>query len=72
MLDLAQQFLDSAAIYGPMVDSIRENFIPECKRWSMKHTFRANNAGGNKTIGHYEYYFNKDITKIVDREDISK
>lgn len=38
----------------------------------MKHTFRANNAGGNKTIGHYEYYFNKDITKIVDREDISK
>jgi len=65
-------FLDSARTYAPMVDSIRIHYIPLFKGWSMTHSFRSNNAMGNKTIGHFQYFFDIDITKITDSKDISE
>jgi len=68
----AKEKLDSMGYYGPLVDSIKENFIPEFNGWELTHSFRANNASGNKVIGHYKYFFDKDITIIKNSEDISE
>lgn len=71
-LNKAQSSLDSTNYYKPKMEEIELNFKPEFKGWEMEHSFRANNAGGNKVIGHYRYYFDKDITKIVNSEDASE
>ena len=68
----AQIYLDSAEVYAPIVDSIRTNFIPVFYGWSMTHSFRANNAMGNKIIGHFKYYFDPEITAIKKSEDIGE
>lgn len=71
-LERAKRYLDSAQVYQPIVDSIEKSYKPIHKGWSMKHTFRSNNAMGNKTIGHYLYTFDIDITKISESMDISE
>lgn len=68
----AQRYIDSAKIYEPLLDSIKKNFVPYHKGWSMKHSFRSNNAMGNKTIGHFLYFFDKELTTITDSHDISE
>lgn len=72
LLSESQYYLDSVIYYEPLLAEAAKSFIPEFKGWEMRHSFRANNAGGNKVIGHYRYYFDKDITKIVDSEDASE
>lgn len=62
--------VDSMAPYGPFLDSIKNNFIPTQKGWSMEHSFRCNDAGGNKTIHHILYYFDKDILKIITSDNV--
>lgn len=54
------------------MDSIEQIFVPEFKGWSMTHSFRCNNAGGHKTIHHYQYHFNKDLSTITENEDIGE
>lgn len=68
----ATKYLDSIKLYGTISDSIKNNFTPAFKGWSMKHSYRANNASGNKTIGHFRFYFDKDITEIIDTKDIGE
>lgn len=62
-------YIDSTAYYYKLELSARENFIPQFNGWSMKHSFRANNAGGNKVITHKAYCFDKDITEITETQD---
>lgn len=62
-------YLDSAEYYQSLCDSIAANFTPEFKGWTMDHSFRANNATGNKVIGHLRYSFDKGITKILESKD---
>ncbi|WP_306505907.1 hypothetical protein [Alistipes ihumii] len=54
------------------MDSIKNIFVPEFKGWSIDHSFRANNLAGHKGIHHERYYFDKEITQIVDSEDIGE
>ncbi len=54
------------------MDSIENIFVPEFKGWSIDHSFRANNLAGHKGIHHERYYFDKEITQIVDSEDIGE
>jgi hypothetical protein len=71
-LEKGLRYIDSLKIYEPIVDSIKKAYIPYHKGWSMTHSFRSNNAMGNKTIGHYLYTFDLDITKISESMDISE
>lgn len=54
------------------MDSIKKVFIPVFKGWSIDHSFRANNLAGHKGIHHARYYFDKELTKIVDSKDIGE
>jgi hypothetical protein len=63
---------DSIAFYSKIIDSLEKSFVPQQIGWRMIHTFRSNNAMGNKTIGHYLYTFDLDITKISESRDISE
>ncbi|MBF0651265.1 hypothetical protein IR083_20820 [Dysgonomonas sp. GY75] len=64
--------LESMKFYTAINDSVKASFKPELVGYSIRHSYRANNAMGSKTIGHYEFYFDKDITEITDVKDISK
>lgn len=66
------RILDSMKICSQLMIDIEKKFSPDFKGWKMQHSYRANNAGGNKVIGHYMYYFDKEITKIIDTEDIGE
>jgi len=72
LLMIAQMCLDTIKIYEPIYKEMEENFTPEFKGWKMQHSFRAKNAGGNKVIRHYLYYFDKDLTKVNYSEDIGE
>lgn len=65
------RLLDSMKLYSQIMIGIEEKFKPDFNGWKMQHSYRSNNALGNKIISHYIYYFNKDITEIVKQEDIS-
>lgn len=54
------------------MDSIENIFVSEFKGWSIDHSFRANNLAGHKGIHHERYYFDKEMTQIVDSEDIGE
>ena len=71
-LSEARRYVDSAKIYEPVIDNIEKSYLPFHKGWSMTHSFRSNNAMGNKTIGHFQYFFDLDLTKINDSNDISE
>lgn len=71
-LAITSKYVDSAKIYEPIVNRIEKNYKPHHKGWGMTHTLRSNNAMGNKTIGHFQYFFDENITKIVDSKDISE
>lgn len=58
--------------YIEFCDSIESAFIPEFIGWQMQHSFRANNASGNKVISHVSYIFDHDITRIIDSERLSE
>ncbi|MDR2009961.1 MAG: hypothetical protein LBQ22_05720 [Bacteroidales bacterium] len=69
-LDKFNTCRDSMNYYMAKYEEIENNWIPEFCGFSMTHSFRANNASGNRVIGHYKYYFDKDITKIINVKDI--
>jgi hypothetical protein len=60
-----KELLDSASYYLKIAKKIDSTFVPKFVGWNMTHTFRANNAYGHKVIGHRKYYFDKDISKII-------
>lgn len=66
------ELADSVEKYSLIKDSIEKVFEPQFNGWSMNHTFRANNANGNKVIGHHLYTFDKKLIRILDSEDIGE
>lgn len=68
----AKSLLDSATYYLNIVKRIDSTFVPEFVGWNITHTFRANNASGNKIIVHRKYNFDKDITQIVKDENLDE
>lgn len=70
-LENAKRLNDTIVKYQPIMDSIEANYIPQFKGWSIDHSFRCNNALGNKTIHHYRFYFDPEITILTNNEDIS-
>lgn len=72
IMDEQMAYLDSMSTCAKIMIDIENNFVPAFKGWSIQHSFRAKNASGNKTIAHYLYFFDKDLTKIVKVENISE
>ena len=65
-LDESGILIDSINKYKLACKEIENDYIPKFKGWSMTHTSRGNNALGNKIIGTNIFYFDPDITQIVD------
>lgn len=61
---------DTVQYYYNIEDSIKNNFIPQFTGYAMQHSFRANNVNGNKILTHKVYIFNKEITQVVNSEDL--
>lgn len=70
--ELAGLYREMARVYIDSAEKIEAEFVPEFDGWSIKHSFRANNASGNKVIGHYRYYFNKEVTEVLKSKDIGE
>ncbi len=68
----SNQSIKDMGIYNHSMDSINKKFKPEFNGWHIKHSFRAKSLAGNLGIHHYDYYFDKDISKIIKKEDISE
>lgn len=64
--------LDSMKVYKAMADSISDNFKSTFNGFEMNHSYRAKNASGNKIIGHFVFYFDKEIKEIIKSEDIGE
>jgi len=62
--------LDSAIHYVEVKKRIDSLFVPQFDGWRMQHSYRANNAMGNKVITHRSYFFDKDINQIIKVEDL--
>lgn len=69
---MTDMYLDSLRKYAPICDSLKENYVPKFIGWTMTHSFRSNNAMGHKTIGHYKYFFDIEISKVINDKDISE
>lgn len=65
----AAYLLDSAMYHIRKCKELDSLFTPEFVGWQITHSFRANNASGNKIINHRIFYFDKDLTTIVKDED---
>lgn len=70
--EMTDMYLDSLGKYAPICDSLKENYVPKFIGWTMNHSFRSNNAMGNKTIGHFRFFLDKDLSKILESKDISE
>lgn len=60
------------SIVNSYTDSIRNasvDFKSEFCGWRVKHRFRCKTKGGNFDLGDYVYIFNKEVTKIIYKED---
>ena len=66
---LELNFADSIRKYNELENSIKKQFKPQLKYWSMEHYFRTNNVEENNEITHKVYIFDKDITKIIAIEE---
>lgn len=64
------QDTDSMRFYNNKMISMHKNFVKEFKGWSLSHTYRANNALGNKVIKNTVFFFDKEIEKILVANDV--
>lgn len=60
---------DSLKYYEGIARDFERAFVPQFKGWSMTHTLRGKNAYGSKIISTNVYYFDADLTKVIDVED---
>lgn len=72
LLAEAKSMLDSSKYYQAKADSFLTNHKPYFNGWKVDHTYRANNATGNKVIGHYRFYLDPELKEIVDVIDLSE
>ena len=64
--------VDTVTYYKAVVDSFMLDFEPYFKGWEVDHSYRANNAMGNKTLGHYRFFFDEEFNEVTDVKDLSK
>lgn len=60
------------SIVNNYVDSIKaasSNFVNEFCGWKATHRFRCKTKGGNFDLGDYIYIFDKDLKRIIHKED---
>jgi len=65
-------YQDSIKLLKPIIDSLEKFFVPKQAGWRMTHTFRSNNALGAKTIGTLLYFFDMDLTKITEYNEVNE
>ena len=53
-------------VYKQTLDSIKSNFIPTFMGFKMTHRFRAKNANGAYILNEKVYYFDKEISSIIE------
>lgn len=70
--DRMVKYLNICKAIESQLDSMKNAFVSEFKGWAINHSFRANNLAGHKGIHHERYYFDKEITQIVDSKDIGE
>lgn len=61
-----EPLMDTMQKYAPVIDSIKKSYVPKLKGWSLTHSFRSNNKYGNKIIRSIIFFYDTDITSIVD------
>lgn len=66
------RYLDSVQIYQAVMDSFMVDFKPYFIGWQVDHSYRANNAMGGKTLGHYRFFFDKELSEVIDVKDLSE
>ena len=54
------------------IDSVRLHFEPKFIGYQMTHQFRGANAFGGKIIGMMTFYFDKEITTVIDVVDLNE
>lgn len=64
--------IDSMKYYLEEYKKAIADFNPEFMGYSMAHSFRANNETGNKTISEYKFYFDTNISRIVEITDLKQ
>jgi len=47
-------------------------YIPQYNGWNMLHSFRVKNPEGNYKLKKVYYFFDKDITKVIDKWSLDK
>lgn len=53
------------------MDSIMRNYQPAFEGWVMRHSFSARAHGGYRELRVYDYYFDKEIQKIINVRQVS-
>lgn len=71
ILEKAKVYADSARKYTSIVDSFMVDFKPYFIGWKVGHSYRANNAGGNKIISYYQFHLEKDCDRIIEVIDLN-
>lgn len=71
-LRTANNYQDSIKLLKPIIDSIEKVFKPIQNGWRMTHTFRSNNAIGAKTLGTLLFFFDMDLTKITEYNEVNE
>lgn len=69
--DIAR-YVDTIHHYRAIRDSFLVNFQPYFNGWQVDHSYRANNAMGGKTLGHYRFFFDKELSEVIDVKDLSE
>ena len=59
---------DSAKMMILLMMKYIDSYVGEFNGWSMFHTYRGNNSYGAKTIDKSIFYFDKDLTQVIDQK----
>jgi hypothetical protein len=65
-------YKDSIPYYEHLCDSLKSIFIPEFIGWKMEHIYKSVNDKDEEFANHFIFYFDKDLTRMVDTELIYK
>lgn len=56
--------------YQDIIYKSKNSFVSEFKGWKVIHKFRAKNLNGAMQLNEYEFWFNRDKTKIIGAKKI--
>ena len=69
-LQRASAVVDSMRVMSERITRIRNEFVPQFVGWQMEHEMRATNTMNALVKSTYVFYFDKEIAKIEDVEQI--